>query len=334
VDLTATIELCPGAEQLHRDRGLLYWKHLKDFDAALIDFRKVTELGPNKPEAYRLLGNIHMGRRQYDLALQDLKIALSRNPDYLEVIHAKAEIYLWQGKAKEALEVIDPLAQKLPSGYEGTLDIRGDIYFRLGRLDDAAADYRRLIQLRPKNTETYFSLALVYCKRGEPDKARQCLDQMVEANPKLAAAYLQRGRFLRDQGEYEEAWKDSEQAAHYDSKSPLPVLLQASITAARGDPAAAVAAAERTLSEAPSDNGKVLYAATQVYGLACSAAMVDKPEMARRYAARAAKLLAQTLDKGFHDLDYPQHNHMIDDPALESIRENPQARDLLAHRPK
>jgi eukaryotic-like serine/threonine-protein kinase len=333
VVLTATIELCPNAAQLYRDRGLLYWKHLKDFDAALIDWRKVIEFLPNQAETYRFLGNIHMGRRQYDLALRDMQDALSRKPDYPEVLHAKAEVYLWQGKAKEALEVINPLAQKLPSGYEDTLGYRGDIYFRLGRLDDAVADYRRLIQLRPKNTETYFSLALAYCKQGKPDKARRCLDQLVEANPASAAAYLQRGRFLRDQGQFEEAWKDSEQAARYDTKSLLPALLQASITASRGDPFTAAAEAERTLSEAPKDNGRVLYAAVQVFGLASTAAAsAGKPDLARRYADRAAKLLAQALDKGFHDLDYRQHNHMIDDPALESIRQHPQARDLLAHK--
>jgi tetratricopeptide (TPR) repeat protein/predicted Ser/Thr protein kinase len=332
-NFTATIELCPDAAQLYRDRGLLYWKYLKDFDAALIDWRKVTDLLPNNAEAYRFLGTVHMGRRQYDLALQDLQNALARNPNYPEVIHAKAEIYLWQGKAEDALEVINPLAEKLPAGYESTLGIRGDIYFRLGRLDAAAADYRRLIQLQPKNTEAYFSLALVCCKQGEPDKARQCLDQLVEANPKSSVACFQRGRFLRDQGQFDEAWKDSEQAARSDPKSLLPSLLQASITAGRGDPAAAVAAAERTLSEAPKDNGKVLYAAAQVYGLA-AAAKESNPDLARRYADRAAELLERTLDKGFHDLDYPQHNHMIDDPALESIRQHLQARDLLAHRPQ
>jgi eukaryotic-like serine/threonine-protein kinase len=333
-NLTATIELCPDAAQLYRDRGLLYWKYLKDFDAALIDWRKVTELLPNNAEAYRFLGTVHMGWRQHDLALQDLQSALSRQPDYPEVIPAKAEIYLWQGKAKQALEVINPLAQKLPAGFESTLGIRGDIYFRLGRLDAAAADYRRLIQLQPKNTEAHFSLALVCCKQGEPDKARQCLDQLVEANPKSPVAYLQRGRFLRDQGQFDEAWNDSERAARFDPKSLLPSLLQASITAARGDHAAAVAAAERTLSEAPMDNGTVLYAAVQVYGLACAAAAKSgKPDQARRYADRAAELLEQTLDKGFHDLDYPYHNHMIDDPALGSICQHPQARDLLAHRP-
>jgi tetratricopeptide (TPR) repeat protein/serine/threonine protein kinase len=332
-DYSTAIDLWPHAAEPRSDRGQVYWLYLKDFDAALIDFRKIVEGWPKRPQAYRFLGMIHLGRRQYDLALEELNDALARSPNSPDVLLAKAQIYLWQGKAQEALEVVHPLAQKPPPNAEYALNVRGDIFRSLGRLDAAAADYRRLIQLRPDNIDSYVSLALVYCKQGQPDKARQCLDQLIEANPKSATAYLQRGRFLRDQGQFEAAWKDSEQAARCDATSVLPALLQASITAARGDPVAAVAAAEHVLAQAPKDNGQVLYAAAQVWGLASAAATrFGKRDLAQRYADRAAELLAQTLDKGFHDLNYPEHNRMIDDPALETIRQHPQARDLLAHR--
>jgi hypothetical protein len=113
----------------------------------------------------------------------------------------------------------------------------------------------------------------------------------------------------------------------------LPALLQASITAARGDAAAAVAKAERVLSEATKDDGQVLYSAVQVWGLASAAATkAGDSENAQRYADRAVELLNQTLGQGFHELSYPEHDRMIDDPALASIREHPQARDLLGHR--
>jgi serine/threonine protein kinase/predicted Zn-dependent protease len=336
-DYNAAIALEPRPLRYHY-RAVLYWLHLKDFDAALSDWQEVTKWWPDRPEAFHFRGMIHLGRRQYQLALQELEEALLRQPDYPNALWGKAEIYLWQGKAKEALDVINPLAQKLPSNYEETLNIRGDIYRHLGRFDDAAADYRRLIQLRPDlpgACEAYVNLALLYYRQGEPAKARSYLDQLVQVKPQSATAYLWRGRFLRDQGQFEEAWKDSEQAARCDASSVLPALLQASITAARGDAAAAVAAAEQILAKAPKDDGQVLYSAVQVWGLAsAAAARAGQSELAQRYADRAAALLAQTLDKGFHDLDYSEHNRMIYDPALEAIRQHPQARDLIAHRPR
>ncbi len=335
-DYSATLELFPHGFEPTLQRALLYWLHLKDFDAALSDLQDLVKVWAKKPEGYLYRGLIHLGRRQYSLALEELEDALSRQPDNLQALWGKAQIYLWQGKAKEALELINPVVEKLPPGDATVLNLRGDIYRYLGQLDSAAKDYRRLMELRPENLESYVSLGLVYSKQGEPSKARRCLDQMVEANPKLAAAYLWRGRFLRDQKLFTEAWKDSEQEARCDPASVLPKLLQASILAARGDAAAAVAAAERVLSDATQkdkDDGHVLYSAAQVWSLASrAAARAGDSVAAKRYSDQAVRFLEQTLDKGFHDLNYPDHNRMIDDPALEAIRQHPQAEDLLAHR--
>jgi tetratricopeptide (TPR) repeat protein len=337
-DYTVTLELFPHGFEPTRQRALLCWLHLKDFNAALSDSRDLVKFWPKKPEGYLYLALIHLGRRQYSLALEELEDVLSRQPDNLQALWGKAQIYLWQGKAKEALDVINPVVEKLPAGDATVLNLRGDIYRHLGQLDSAAKDYRRLLSLRPENLESYVSLALVYSKQGEQSKARQCLDQMVKANPKSAAAYLWRGRFLRDQGLFDEAWKDSEQEACCDPASVLPKLLQASITAARGDAAAAVDTAEQVLSSATQkdkDDGQVLYSAAQVWSLASLVvARTGDSVTAKRYSDLAVNFLEQTLDKGFHDLNYPDHNRMIDDPALEAIRQHPKAIELLAHRPR
>ena len=105
--------------------------------------------------------------------------------------------------------------------------------------------------------------------------------------------------------------------------------MRASIEAARGQPDAAVADAERALAEAPKDNGRALYAAACTWSLAAAA----DPAKAAQYRDRAAALLAEALDKGFHDLDYPEHNRMADDPSLAAVRQLPRVRELLAHRP-
>ncbi len=74
----------------------------------------------------------------------------------------------------------------------------------------------------------------------------------------------------------------------------------------------------------------MLYAAACVWSLASRAA---GPDEAPRYADRAAALLAEALDRGFHDLIYPEHNRMADDPALAPIRQHPRVRALLSRKP-
>jgi hypothetical protein len=39
--------------------------------------------------------------------------------------------------------------------------------------------------------------------------------------------------------------------------------------------------------------------------------------------------LTKALDKGFHDLTYPEHNRMAEEPALAGIRQLPRVQDLL-----
>ena len=198
-------------------------------------------------------------------------------------------------------------------------------------MDDAAADYRRLIELKPEMLEAYVSLAGIYEKEKKMDEAKDCYEKMIANNPDSATAYLRCAAFRRAHGEFDAARDDCAQAKKKDSASLLPDLLDASILAARGSDEEAVAKAEALLSRAPKNDGQVLYTAVCVWALAARATAA-RPEVSRRYADRAAALLQECLDKGFHDLIYPEHNRMVDDPALESIRRHPPASELLTHR--
>jgi tetratricopeptide (TPR) repeat protein/tRNA A-37 threonylcarbamoyl transferase component Bud32 len=330
-DYTATLALEPRAWNVLRDRAVLNCLNLKDFDASLDDCEELLRLQPKNAEAYRIIGSIYLGRRDYDEAMRAFRKALDLKPDYIEVLWAVAQIHSWQGNAKRALEVLDPLIAHLSAKQPESLNVRGDVYRSLDRLDDAAKDYRRLIELRPKAPDAYLSLALVLDKQGKADQARACYDRLVAANPQSALVYVRRAEFLRNRGEFEAALADCRQAADKGTDSALEALVRASITAARGEHRQAVADAERALEKAPKDDGHVLYAAACVWSLASRAADAEAGQ-AQRYADRAVELLADALDKGFHDLIFPEHNRMIEDPALAPIRQRPGVDDLLAHR--
>jgi tetratricopeptide (TPR) repeat protein len=327
-EFTIILEAAPKAAAVWRARGIVNWQHLKDFDAALADFEEWARLAPKDAESHRCIGAILLGRRQYGPAMAALRKALDIRPGYPEVIWALAFIRLRQSKPEEALKELDPLVAKLPDGPPESLNVRGDVYLALGRLEQAATDYRRVTELKSKEPEAYVCLARVYERQGEPAKAAECFDRLVTAAPEAEWAYLRRAEFRRNRREYELALADCDIAAFLNPGSVLPALVRASVEAARGRPGPAVAEAERVMAKADRDNGHVLYAAACVWSLASRA--TDDPTESKRFADRAAAFLAAALDKGFHDLLYPQHNRLADDPSLVPILTHPRVRTLLA----
>jgi tetratricopeptide (TPR) repeat protein len=329
-DLSRILERAPGAAVIWRSRGIINWQNLRDFDAALTDFARLAQLSPTDAEPQRCIGVILLGRRRYGPALEALQTALELRPGYPEALWAKAEIDLWEGRPQQALEELNPLVAKLPEGPPETLNVRGGVYQALGRWKEAADDFQRMTELRPKDPEAYVCLARVYERQGEPARAASCFERLVAAAPESAWAYLRRAEYRRDRAEYDAALADCDRAERLKPGWAVPALVRGSIQAARGRPGPAVAEAELILAKAPKHDGHVLYTASCLWSLASRAS--GDPAEAQRYAARASELLAEALDKGFDDLLYPQHNRLSDDPALTPIRQLPAVRALLDHR--
>src|SRR5262249_30710131 len=163
------LEAAPEVAGVWRMRAVVSWKHLKELDAALADFEQYARLAPQDPEAHRCIGCILLGRRRYGPALEALQKALDLRPGHPEGGWARAQIYLWQGQPEQALKELAPLAAKLPEGPPETLNVRAAVYQALGRLAEVEADYRRLIELKPKGegaslclAEAYVGLARLY----------------------------------------------------------------------------------------------------------------------------------------------------------------------------
>ena len=334
-DYSRILELAPKNVGIWNERGILNWIYLRDFDAALVDFQGLQKLQPNNPRPYYNAGAIYLGRRQYALAVENLEKALELKADDVDSAAALAQAWVRQGDPKRALEIVNRVAAKLAGPNHDVFSVRGDIHRALGRLDDAVADYRRAIDLKPASPEIYVSLALVYETQGKEKMAEECYEKLVAANPDSIFAYLRRAEFHRAHGRFEPALADCARVREKDGKSVLPGLVEASVTAARGGFAEAIAKADLLLGQGPQDDGHLLYFAACTWCIASETAAKSSaagPELAKQYADRAVQLLQQCLDKGFHDLSYPEHNRMADDPALKAIHHDPRVQALLTVR--
>ena len=307
---------------------------LKEFDASLADWSALSRLTPKDPDSSYYTAIIHMGRREYDTALSSLDEVLVRDSKYALAYLARARIRLWRGDPEAALKDVNVVVGSLAPGNWYYLNDRPDVYRAMSRLHSAAADYERSITLQPKQIDAYIGLALIDRMRGTPDKMRERYDHLVKADPAGPRGYLHRAEFLRDTREFPAALADCEQAERTGADPVLLSLTRASIAAARGDYSSTTAETERLLKveHFPPHDGHVLYAAACVFSLASRAAITaGEAARAEALADRGTSLLAEALEKGFHDLNYQEQNRMNDDPALEPIRARPQVRALLTH---
>ena len=124
-------------------------------------YRKILISHPNCAEAWYLSGLLAHQLGQSQLALE----------------------YLQRAAALDAARDIFHSSQAL-------------IDLQLGLWEEAAASYRRAVQLNPNDAENYFYLGFVLDQSGQLETASECFDQAVQIQPALVEAYYNRGVVL------------------------------------------------------------------------------------------------------------------------------------------
>jgi tetratricopeptide (TPR) repeat protein len=194
-----TVEL--DAPQYVQKGEELYNKY--DPILALQKFQKAVELAPNMARAYLGQGKCYLliaGHVQQ--AIESLRTATQLDPQCED-----AYLYLAQALAAdvsilktEILKALDRVLE-LNSGKAEAYQMRGKLYFQFKRFQDAAADFHKLVQLKPNNAEGYYWLAIAYyhsepCKTVESRNAFHTFYELTngkgtaDANIKTVLEYL------------------------------------------------------------------------------------------------------------------------------------------------
>lgn len=142
-------------------------------------------------------------------------------------------------EAKEELEHALRLQPRDVSG-QGLL---GVVYFRLGMYPRAIQIYERLIAEHPREVTPRVNAALCFLKTGQPVRARELLEEVIERVPDHRRAWGYLGLVLERQGELEKARNAFEHAGQ-------PTMV-ARLAAALNERHAALEAADQLLGSIP-----------------------------------------------------------------------------------
>jgi tetratricopeptide (TPR) repeat protein len=108
------------------------------------------------------------------------------------------------GRLEEAAENFRSALQLAPDLAEAHVGL-GDALKALGRPDEAAENLRRALKLKPRLAEAHLSLGNALRAQDRLDEAAECFRNAIGLNPDYAEAYSNLGNVLREQGDLDAA---------------------------------------------------------------------------------------------------------------------------------
>ena len=207
-DFTVAVKVDPGA-QTYNYLGFARFEN-NEFDSAIADFNKAIEFAPRSAKSYLGRGLALTSKGDYDNAILDIKKVLDIDPTAEDVCRTcLLAVFEKADRIDEALAFLDTLLKADPQNSEIYHD-RAYFWQKKADFRRAIADYEKAIELNPKDSDSYNSLAwiLATCPDERYHNGMRAIKLAKKAVqlPKgteeewycmgtLAAAYAEAGRF-------------------------------------------------------------------------------------------------------------------------------------------
>jgi len=151
----------------------------RQFEVAISEFRKVTELDPKLTDGFVNLGEVYMETHDYASAIAPLKHALELSPDLVAAHQLLGYALLAQGYATEAIPHLERAKEQAALGIA---------QLETGQLPEAVNNLRAALKARPNDPDL-----LYYLGRASGLLSKQTIDTLLAAYPDSARAHQAMG---------------------------------------------------------------------------------------------------------------------------------------------
>lgn len=166
-------------------------------DLAIQALRRGIKINPYYPEGYNNLASFYVQKKKFDEAEKILKTALRLRPYYGKAYFNLGRVYLEKNEIEKAWECFKACCTKADLDNEFGFTMYGKASMRMKKYEDAIIAFTRLLEFKPNDYETYFSLANAYFLNKQHAKAIPLYKQLLHRNPddvrityNIAEAYL------------------------------------------------------------------------------------------------------------------------------------------------
>ncbi|MDB4949192.1 MAG: hypothetical protein JWM27_1841 [Gemmatimonadetes bacterium] len=170
------------------------------------------------------------------------------------LLYNAAQVAAQNGEHETALRYLGD-AMAMDPDYSEYYNDRGSIHLKLGRLDEAEADYRRAIELSAPYVEVWHNLGQCLSRAGRAAEAEAAYERAVDLDPERAQAWAALAALRRAQGRSEAALEAYDAAVATDPKNPFVLANRAALRLELGDPDGGLADLDRAVALAPGHPG-------------------------------------------------------------------------------
>ncbi len=188
-DCNEAIAIDIGRADAYINRGNVYLSK-GDTDRALGDFNEAIKRDPRSAWAYNARGEIFKDKGDADRAMADFNEAIRLNPDYAMAYGLRGQLYKSGGDFEHARADLNQSIRLDPNDATAYF-VRGTVSYLLGDNPAALSDFTASLKIDPNNQATYFNRGVAYyVVGGRTADAEADFRKAVELDPKDAYAAI------------------------------------------------------------------------------------------------------------------------------------------------
>ena len=219
----ALLKRDPNDVQSRRLLGRIYLRSLGDFSVgngqseivarAIEQYSEIYRLDPSDAESALWLARLYRLRNEHDKAEAVLRGMLKEDPDNEPAIEQLTQLLLDEGKAPEAIALLEDVTSRSPS--PAMLDLLGDAYTQSHDLAKAETAYRKAVELDPTELNHQRGLGQTLMAEEKFPEALTVYQKLADLMPDDADVYLRMAQIYRELHQLDKAEDNLVKARQY-----------------------------------------------------------------------------------------------------------------------
>ncbi|MBW2092589.1 MAG: tetratricopeptide repeat protein [Deltaproteobacteria bacterium] len=155
---------------------------------------------------YFALSLVNLYKKQYEEALADAEKLIALDPGNADSYALLAAIFISVGRSKEAIEMVNKAMQLNPAIPAWYLNILANTYAASGRLTEAVATHKRVLDLNPPHKDAFNAhlwLAILFVELGQVENARAEAEEILKLVPNFSLEVWGQRNLNKDQAQIE-----------------------------------------------------------------------------------------------------------------------------------